>query len=573
MRDDAKENLDFKNDAKTHVEQATIHKKGALSASVAPNPIHKPPTVDGLSRPSAFIPVGEHRFNKRPENINIPEMATMASEPDKPGHGVKSAFHSLHAPWKSGLVSPDFSQKTSMPRYIRPMIPEYPPQVYSESGLPAVFTSYLFPPVECDNPMLSVYAPDQRPFLSHHLQATGLPLPKPINASLEHYRLLHQFQQNPQLHYGFYRPTEHPFLPYSLKIPAMSSLSKDLPSQTVESSPYVYHSASVSRLYPEEPFQKVSECQKETSPGPTKNLNSKNESESVKMSPRAGSAATGSPGRPSPTNFTQNSQGHEGIFNLSGKPNSASAECEKTEKHPTAFKPVRRSTDPRPAVSRDSSPCYERDISQLQADFSIMCDRLPCPSKDDAPMAPLNLSKRPEVETGDEADLEGDSSSSTDPADIMDLQDVPLNLSIKDSGKREKVPFAETSHVLLSEQSPGFTVTRSTDNETLVPTVKQTFNIMDCGDEQKQSAAVALCQLATYSPGTVSKVTEEEKTAVPQQKATSPPAHRDLETHSIVKLQKRTISKEHGKSQGLNKKTKSVDSERMFTLRKRPRMS
>ncbi|KAM4691323.1 zinc finger protein 750 isoform 1-T2 [Rhinophrynus dorsalis] len=575
-RDEVKENLDLKsNEAKSHVEKTSGHKEVCLPSPAVHSQINKPPVMDGMIRASAFIPVGEHRFMKVPENNNIPEIIPSPMEHSKGGLTVKSAFHSLPTPWKSGLMTPEFSQKTSIPRYIRPMIPEYAPHFYSEPGISAVYAPYLFPPAECDNPMLSVYAaPDQRPFLPHPMQTSGLSLPKPINPSFDHYRLLQQLQQNPQTHYGFYRPTEHPLFSYGLKLPPVPGLTKDPTSQTLDNPTIVYQSSSPPNLYPVDHCgQKQGETQKDISQGQEKDLNSKTEAECVKMSPRAASAATGSPGRPSPTNFTQNSQGFEGIFDLSSK---SSLKCEKIGQSFTAFKPVRKSTDSQTTVSREISPCFGNENVHPHPDgFIVERENTLNICKDDESIAPLNLSKRPEVEVGPVYDQE----HSSDSVSFMDTQDMPLNLSVKDSCKKEMSPRSSDSPRLGKERSysPRCQVKHDTEKDFATAIGIQTLSIMENCDEQKQSAAVALCQLATYSPAAAAKASEEDcsvkVTSEPDQDAGCFPAIHDTDSRARPRGQKRTNLKDVGKSQNLNKKVKSADAGRVFTLRKRPRVS
>ncbi|NP_001079466.1 zinc finger protein 750 [Xenopus laevis] len=572
-REEAKENLDLKNEPKSHAEKTTVSKEFTLSPPVAISQINKPPSLDGVMRPSAFIPVGEHRVKKGAENRTIPELTSISAEPAKGVHSIKSAFHSLPTPWKSGLVSPDFSQKSSIPRYIRPMISEYPPQFYSEAGLPAVFSPYLFPQTECENPMLSIYStPDQRPYLPHPLQPSGLPLPKPINAPFEHYRLLQQFQQNPQLHYGFYRPTEHPYFSYGLKVPPAPGLSKEHTSQSMDSPTFIYPSSHPSRLYPLEGFQKLFEIQKETPPVLAKNLDSKSDSESVKMSPRAGSAATGSPERPSPTNFTQSSQGHEGIFDLSTKSISTS---DKIGKDFTSGKAMRKSTDSQTIISRENSPSFGNDGVQSHSEGITVTDD----AVHDDTIAPLNLSKKSEVESRDIVDTVNNSDFTNERVGFMEMQDLPLNLSVKDSGSNHNTLCAD-ERVLLPRQStspPVYQAIQTTDNRAPTTTGIHSLGIIENCDEQKQSAAVALCQLATSSPGVPPRGTEDEfpekETVVPEQVQPRSPAAQETETDVGARGQKRTNSKELGKSQSSTKKQKAVDSGRMFTLRKRPRVS
>ncbi|MEE6506744.1 hypothetical protein FKM82_007830 [Ascaphus truei] len=596
-RDEVKENVGLKNNeaakATPQVEKTANHKEAAVTAAAVHGTANKPPILDGIIRPSAFIPVCEHRFIKGSEKNSMPEITLTPAENSKGGHYVKSAFHSLPSPWKTGLMPPEFCQKispsknfASIPRYIRPMIPEYPPQFYSEPGLASVYAPYLFPgnSQECDNPMLSVYAtPDQRHFLSHPLQASGLPLPKPINPStFEHYRLLPSFHQNPQMSYGFYRPAEHAFSSYGLKFPPLPGLIKDHNSQLMDETPFAYQSVSPPRLFPVDSFQKHVECEKETSPGQTKDLNSKNEAESVKMSPRAGSAATGSPGRPSPTNFTQNSQAYEGIFDLSSK-SVTLGKYEKPGQSFTAFKPVRKSADSPATLSRENSPCVgNEDAPSHPENLTIDQDSTSFIHEDDAVIAPLNLSKKPEVEEVDDYEQVSSNASIGESMDFAEMQDMPLNLSVKDN-KASTNP-THTTHRSASPPlprgssfPPNYQIKNNMANKDIAKSTDiQNVDIENC-DEQKQSAAVALCQLATYSPvvAIIAGGTEspENPNSTPVQAAESATEIQETPSNAKVRAQKRTNPREPGKAHIGNKKAKAADSGRMFTLRKRPRVS
>ncbi|KAM4664654.1 zinc finger protein 750 [Discoglossus pictus] len=566
--DEVKENLEIKNNEdSSSIEKPISHKP--LFSLPAHSPVNKPPILDGVLRPSAFMPVGEYRFIKGLENSSVPEMVPTHAERGKGTHGVKSAFHSLPS-WKPGMIPTELCQKAMLPNYIRPMITEYNPQFYSEAGIPAVYAPYLFSgnSAECENPMLSVYAtPEQRHFLPHQIQTSGLSLPKPINPSFEHYRLLSQFPQNPHMPYDFYRPAEHSFVPYSLKLPA--GLSKDHTSQSMDDSPFVYPSIRPPHLYSVDSFQKQAECQKDTILNQNKNISSKNEPETLKMSPRAGSAATGSPGRPSPTNFTQNSQVFEGICDLSSKSTSTLGKCDKPEQ---SFKPVRNSTDSQSSLSRGNSPCVRSEEFQGQQDnFTSDHDHKPFTNEEDTAIAPLNLSKKPEVEVG--TDYEQVCSS---PSDVEETQDMPLNLSVRDSCKKATVGNSSSPSPRESSFSQSYhirNIINSKDNSD--STQIQHLDIIDNCDEQKQSAAVALCQLASYSPGPVVRAGEEERSESPLAKVSSQssPVIEDKESQVKTKGQKRTYTKENVKSQSTNKKAKSADSGRVFTLRKRPRVS
>lgn len=100
---------------------------------------------------------------------------------------------------------------------------------------------------------------------------------------------------------------------------------------------------------------------------------------------------------------------------------------------------------------------------------------------------------------------------------------------------------------------------------------------VDSSDEQKQTAAVALCQLAAYSPGTV-RVGDGEPTAPESTCQQDAPTVRATENQEAQcdprpRAQKRTSPRDAGKSQQGTKKTKPSDTARVFTLRKRTRVS
>ncbi|KAM8946477.1 zinc finger protein 750 [Pelodytes ibericus] len=569
-REEVKENLDLKNEAIARVEKASSQKDMPLPLPPGHSSVNKPPSLEVIGRPSAFMPVGEHRFLKGSETARMPEIT---GEPNKAGHSVRSAFQTLPTQWKSGLVPPEISHKTLMPHYFRPMLQDYSPQFYTEHGLPAVFSPYLFHgnSTDCDSPMLPVYStPDQRPFLPHHMQTSGLPLPKPINTSYDHYRLLQQFQQNPQMSYAFHRPAEN-FLSYGLKFPPVHGLSKEHNSQTLDPN-FVYRSSSPPRLYPMDSTQKYVDYQKDASlMGQAKNIDSKNEPEILKMSPRAGTAATGSPVRPSPTNFTQNSQGHEGIYDLSSKPTSKSENAENPGQTLTAFKPVRKSTDSQTTVSRGNSPCTDNEGAH-SCRFAVEGRKLSLNHEDDTAVAPLNLSKKPEVEERTSYEQECSSMSEDEPYGFKEVQDMPLNLSVKDIRKKS----APTQHLNGSVSPMEGSISPSSKDELKSVHVQNVGNIENC-DEQKQSAAVALCQLATYSPGPAVKTSEEESFDHPSSPQPKIPVKtqevQDADHHGKQRGTKRANPKEHQKSPTSAKKSKIADSSRVCTLRRRPRVA
>ncbi|XP_073516389.1 zinc finger protein 750 [Phyllobates terribilis] len=528
-RDELKDNVEATNkESKAHVEKLVNHKDVTVPSPTGHSPISKPITIEGVLRPSAFMPVGTERSH-------LPEIIPPVG-PVKGVHSEGSAFQRLiSTPWKTAeLVPPEFGPKSTFPHYIRQMIPEYK---YYETGVQAVLP-YMY-----DSSRISMYgSTDHRLFRPHPIQSSGLSMPNPINPSID-FRLMHQFQQSSSMPYGFYRPAEHSFSPYGLKL--SHGLTKAPTAPSMDNTPFLYPTSSPPLFYSLEPSQKQEDCQKEALLGQDKH---KHEGEGLKMSPRAASAATGSPGRPSPTNFTQNSQGFEGIFDLSSKSTSTLGKWDSVGQNPTAFKPV-KSTDSQPSLSRGDSPCSENEEVMSSLDTDADCDT--STSGDDEAFVPLNLSKRVELDTEIAPEHRPN-------ADFVD-QDMPLNLSVKDTGRKDN---AEEMSPNQRPHSPNQDIINMVDVKAL----------MDQCDEQKQSAAVALCQLASYSPVPAARAVEEdiletqgvklEKTAL-----TSP----GDQSRGKPKSQKRGNLKDVSKT--ASKKAKTSDCNRVFTLRKRQRMS
>lgn len=367
-KEDAKENLEM--------QARAAHKgpqKAALQKEMTPEAIlSAQPSLDSGVRPSAFVPVGEHRL-RGPEDTEAPEMLALTNSATKAtSFHAKSAFHTPGYPWKAGspFLPPEFPHKIpptkgfgAISPYMHPAIPEYPPPFYTEHGLAALYSPYLLTgnTPECETTLLSVYgAQDQRHFLSH----PG-PIPKHLSTSpsaYDHYRFFQQYHSNLQIPYGFYRP-ESAFPSYSLRLPSVTGITRDQNPRLLEDAALAYPASSPTELNLSNPHRKHTEFEKE-SPVPEAKDPSKDgqrDADEAKMSPRAGSAATGSPGRPSPTNFTQTSQTFEGLCDLSNKAASSGAleRPQQPEQSPTAFKPVQRGSESphsQPPASRTESP-------------------------------------------------------------------------------------------------------------------------------------------------------------------------------------------------------------------------
>ncbi|NXI48049.1 ZN750 protein, partial [Galbula dea] len=608
-KEDAKENVELQNQTTNTAIQGqkpANQKELAPASTTTESTISMQPLLESIVRPSAFVPVGEHRDSKGPETSEVSEIISLSNK-SSPFH-TKSAFHAPSHPWKAG--SPfltEFPHKVaptkgfgSISPYMQPLIPEYSPHFY-EHRL-AIYTPYLLPgSSECESSALSVYGTqEQRHFLPH----PG-PLPKPINPSAyEHYRLLQQYHSTPPIPYGFCRPTDPSFYRFS----HVAGINRDQNPHLMEETSLLYPaSLSPSQQYPLSSHKKQGDYEKEITLLHAKihSKDDQNERENAKMSPLAGSAATGSPGRPSPTNFTQTSHACEGLCDLSNKSSSTSlGKYEQAEENFTAFRPVRKSTDQSTLLQsvqtqqdRGDSPT---SINVTDEDSHTQNE---CPdndgslsnTEDDTGIVPLNLSKKADTNSGPIHEHAYKTTSKPESQNFLELQDMPLNLSVKDS--------CNTGSLKTSLHSPshdnGAAASPNTENETSGADAckpknpinnacdkssftanhneAQDLRIMESCDEQKQTAAVALCQLAAYSPSTVRMDNDgqspQDSNASCTEATLNSSDTQDNQCNQKAKGQKRTSQKESAKSQQGTKRVRSNDCSRVFTLRKRTRLS
>ncbi|XP_010195307.2 zinc finger protein 750 [Colius striatus] len=607
-KEDAKENVELQNQATNTAiqgQKTAVQKELTPASTTTESAISMQPLLDSIGRPSAFVPVGEHRDNKGPETSEVSEIISLSNK-SSPFH-TKSAFHAPSHPWKAGSpFLPEFPHKVaptkgfgSISPYMQPMIPEYSPHFY-EHRL-AIYTPYLLPgSSECESSALSVYGTqDQRHFLPH----PG-PLPKPINPSAyEHYRLFQQYHSTPPIPYGFCRPTDSPFYRFS----HVAGINRDQNSHLMEETALLYPaSLSPSQQYPLSSHKKQADYEKEMTllHAKSHSKDDQNERENAKMSPLAGSAATGSPGRPSPTNFTQTSHTCEGLFDLSNKSSSTPlGKYDQPEENCTAFRPVRKSTD-QPTLLQGVQTQQDRGDSPTSINVTDEDSHTQneCHNnegslsnkEEDTGIVPLNLSKKADTTSGPIHEHAYKTTSKPESQNFLELQDMPLNLSVKDSCNTVslKTSFHSPPHDNGAATSP------NTKNETSGADAcnpknpnnsacdksftthhneAQDLRIIDSCDEQKQTAAVALCQLAAYSP---SKVRMDNEGQSPQDSNASCTGAtlnssdtQDTQCNQKVKGQKRTNQKESSKSQQGTKRVRPNDCSRVFTLRKRTRVS
>ncbi|XP_001368042.1 zinc finger protein 750 [Monodelphis domestica] len=606
-KEEAKENLESQNCeiSKSSGQNPPVQKKATLLGSASETTITIQPILESGARPSAFVPV-EHRL-KGSENDEVSEMLPIPDPITKSSFHSKSAFHTPNHPWKTGSFLPEFSHKIpstkgfgSISSYIQPAIPEYPPHFYTEHGLATIYSPYLLTgnSVECENTLLSVYGTqDQRHFLSH----PG-PIPKHLNPSpstYEPYKFFQQYHSSLPIPYGFYRP-ESAFSSYGLKLPHVASITREQSSHLLEETNLIYPNSNQSRLNSWNSHKKHIDYEKESlvlqSQDPSKD--EPNDRDGAKMSPRAGSAATGSPGRPSPTNFTQTSHASEGLFDLSNKSSPGPfGKLNQHEENATAFRLVQKNSEyPDPQLNRaDSTRSINVTDEEIQHQIggTSNINEDSSNTKEDPGIAPLNLSKK----SGEKKEIIHEhiykSMSQMETQNIMKLQDMPLNLSVKDTCNTlnlkpsfhnlsqdadvvatQKIESSIAEHYIKNHQQnihQGDILFTAKNSEA------QDLRMIDNSDEQKQTAAVALCQLAAYSPGKIRVETEEQNsqdsTTQQDEPTFSSKEILEIECNTKSKGQKRTNQKETGKSHQGTKKAKPNDTARVFTLRKRTRVS
>ncbi|XP_007432458.1 zinc finger protein 750 [Python bivittatus] len=602
-KDDSKENMEIQNQVtniSVHGPKPSTEKELTLICNEEESTINVQSGLEGIIRPSAFVPVGEHRHNK--DNNDISQLTSLSDSNKGSSFQMKSAFHAPNNLWKTGttIISPEFTHKitpakgfSSIPSYVQPMIPEYSPSLY-EHGL-AIYAPYFLSgnSHECESSVLSVYSSqDQRPFLPH----PG-PLPKPVNpATYEHYRLFQQYHPNLSVPYGFCRPTESAFY----RLPHIADINRDTNSHLMDETTLLYpHSSSPARLSSQNSHKKTADYEKEIPMLHAKGnpKEDQNERENAKMSPRAGSAATGSPGRPSPTNFTQTSHSCEVLFDLSNKSSSIINKCDQPEESFTAFRPVRKSTDQPPlSVSKEDRGNSPRssDITNENENLQHGSDSNEDPlssSEDDSGITPLNLSKKPDANLTDVHTYT--STLQIEKQNCMELQEMPLNLSVKDNyhvnlslqgssyeTKDHNSLKAENKDLGTDICNPKNQTDKGSFSKSLtvmpIKEVQEPRTIESC-DEQKQTAAVALCQLAAYSPSTVQKESAEKSNQDSNsQYADSIPEPSETQNNHCsqkTKGHKRTNHREATKPQQGTKRIRTNECSRVFTLRKRTRIS
>ncbi|XP_067860621.1 zinc finger protein 750 [Heptranchias perlo] len=673
--DEIKGNVEMDNQAFTPVTKTKQQKEPHQMIPVA-NESDKVGIFEKDERSSAFLPVGELRSAERPEKDN--ENTNSISENSKGVSPIPmmSAFYSPGDQWRAcpSSISPQLSSTYaanksfgSIPPNTSPLIPDYTHHCYTERGLGIVFSPYLLTgkPFEYESPAIPLYvAPDQRNFLPPHLQNPGMTLPRHVAPpTLEQYKILHHFHSNLPIPYGVHYPNspEYHLPQFGQKLQQASTRGQNahpsdgnLSLYETPPPPELYLQNSYRRLYTEWENSVPTACSKDNETAVLDmNSDSKPQRTNIKMSPKAGSAAMGSPGRPSPTNFAQTSMVSESFDEFSNKfVSSTSNKSNRLEESFTHFKPVRSTTNPQANKLHiqydqlESQETFSRILianegstsSPTYSDVTILDyyrgNALVPTEISSTSLIPLNLSKKGKAKIEQDKQIgtttknfpqhssENSSGGSYCPLDkefqtSTKVQVVPLNLSVKakykhdwetpedsippqvDSTSKESKTQTQClngNKALLSDikmnsaedlsigkdcqktsQWKGHTEKKVVSNMQTLKVAKRTES---CNDEQKQSAAVALCQLAICNNGKCN----EEWSFLPPGEIVSlddpnyegkdicdSPAFDKMEKQK-PRRQKRS-NEDSVKTQPEATHVKNTDCGRIFNLRKRTRVA
>ncbi|XP_072098634.1 zinc finger protein 750 [Mobula birostris] len=611
-------------------------------------------------RSSAFLPVRGMKLTDRAEKDN--EKTTFTSENSNNKTStipMKSAFYSPGDQHRAcpTSTSPELSRKYvgnkyfgSIPPNSSPLIPDYTHHYYNERGLGVVFSPYLLTdkPFEYDHPGVSFYfSPEPQNFLSPHLQNRGMILPRHIVPSiLEQYKIQHH--SHLPIPYGVHHlnPAEYDISQFGLKSQQAHNSNRNQDKHLSVGKPSLYETSPPPELYFQNSHRRLySELQ---NPIPI-SLRKDNETKilrmnsslhtgekSTKMSPKAGTAAMGSPGRPSPTMHVQKSTVSEScgklpkfVSNSNNKTNRLdesfatfkSAQCtvnlQSNEDHVQHDQPESQGT-----VSRTLSPnedsIYNPTYSVTIFDYYHGNTLVPT-DLSSTRMIPLNLSKKNKAKL--EPDQQPGSTNKNLPQDSKEdashdnhflpveefetskVQDVPLNLSLKVNNHEWKtaedsVPFVvnfNDSKVQVkslndnklnhSSDALNFDIVCYKTNQRKSRAGKaenlQTENVVkcteSCNDEQKQSAAVALCQLAGCNerkhnqewsfPQNGELAHKKEPSYEKKHKCNSPPVEK------VEKQKSRYQKRSNEERMNTHSDTKINDCDRIFSLRKRTKVA
>ncbi|XP_078257942.1 zinc finger protein 750 [Rhinoraja longicauda] len=623
-------------------------------------------------RSSAFLPVRDLKLTKSSDKDNEKTNFSLENSNNKACTiPVKSAFYSpgdQHGACPPSN-SPDHPRKYATNKYFgsiapntSPVIPDYPHHYYNQRGLGVVFSPYLLSgkPFECSSPDISLYfSPEQQHFSSPHLQNRGMNLPRHIGPSaLEQYKILHHLHSNLPVPYGVHHrsPAEYDLPPFGLKSQQGNNSNRNQePTHLSVGNPSLYETSPPPELYFQNSYRRLY-CDWEN-PIPL-SLSKDNETKtlgmnsnlctggkSTKISPKSGSAAIGSPGRPSPTPHVQKTTVSERCVKSPTLASTTNNKNKRVDEGFTPFRPIRSATN-----LQASELHVQHELPQSHRIIRILApnecatssnvtildyyhgNALVSNDASSTAMIPLNLSKKDKAKSEPDKqhgttnkNLLRDSSEDTSDANhslpvreletCTKMQDVPLNLSIKTNHNYEwntaedsvplnvninlqdlRVPAKNLNgnrfphsdlHIHPAENlntGKDFCKTNQCKNQkekaANLQTIKVSQSTESSKDEQKQSAAVALCQLAVCNQGKQN----DEWPFLPQGELAckKEPSYKEKHKYNspavkkIVKLKSRYQKRSHEesvKTQSVTTHIKVNDCDRIFNLRKRTKVA
>ncbi|KAJ8283518.1 hypothetical protein COCON_G00023680 [Conger conger] len=505
----------------------------------------------GPPEPKARLP-GEEVSERRPSEARhsafSPIPARREADKEAPAPSSASAFYHPAPSWRPAQAfvapppapppPPGFQHKLhpSPEKKAGPIAGEYPTYVFPDHPLHhhPCFQPFLLP--ERSHPIRPYFLDtQQRPVLPRPVFPAHALLPFPEH----HYRYCPTLHQASPFQYGLYRtPEQHP--------PPSFSESGPLPLET-----YVRHMGPGGEygMYP----HLYAQADPRSRP-PVETGQDQGEAKRPRMSPKAGCAASGSPDRPSATDFTQKDprQGPTQPATSSHQSGDGITTAQPI-RQPTALEHSQKESDGQ-QTDRSSQPPNSAESDKEEVEENEEDEEVG--EEDD--MLPLNLSKKDRAVGEPVADLHTSRGSSPMP------QDMPLNLSLRASPCHTPCGPPEGP----SHGSPGVRGLR-------VPLDDDPADLETC-DEQKQTAAFALCQLASSSLRSLSSQSPLRTHASnPGSPVPGPGPAPDLgamtpkapQPRARVKGQKRSS----GGGQQQAKRIKTSNPTR--TLRKRPRCS
>eukprot|EP00064_Thunnus_orientalis_P012162 superscaffoldBa00001828_g12196 len=388
-----------------------------------------------LPRPSAFSPVTPNRDGTETLKSSVPQ--------SEDSQAPAPTFNHPSFPW--GTISSSIPLKPFPP----PIVPEYSPYLLPDRPL---YPPYYLPGNHHANEPNS---PSLRPeFLDSQRPVVPQPIAPPHTSLFPPYpyRYCHPLHPGHPLHYSLYRPHE-----LSMPITGPRYHPLDLYSSAFgpkEYDLYMHSRPSISSIN--------ITAQEESN-------NRQSGDKATRLSPKEGCSALGSPDRPSHAHIIQRDAETPHYTNL-GEPQPTP----QVGHTPTSVQPTKT----------DSSLLQLRTLdedggSAENSRYSSMCASEPCPEatseQDDEDnredLAPLNLSTRNQDKE------KGPSDHRLWCSDTEELkgEELPLNLSIRASHVSSALSTSENL-----QQRPG-----------------TELNEEPC--DQRQTAALALCQLATAS--------------------------------------------------------------------------